>query len=87
MKKLKKQFLHQIELFKSSMEDQYNNYEKYDFPNNLSEKEVIYIVKQWKNNIEKEPRIRSESKNYQSILELLKYNFDFKFITEVKLKQ
>ncbi len=74
--KLKKQFLHQIELFKSSMEDYYNNYKKYDFPNNLSEKEVINIVKQWKNNIEKEPRIRSESKYYQSILELLKYNFD-----------
>ena len=74
--KLKKQFLHQIELFKSSMEDYYNNYEKYDFPNNLSEKEVISIIKQWKNNIEKDPRIRSESKYYQSILELLKYNFD-----------
>ena len=33
--KLKKQFLHQIELFKSSMEDYYNNYEK----------QIIYMKK------------------------------------------
>ena len=62
--KLKKQFLHQIELFKSSMEHYYNNYEKHDYPNILYEKDVLCIIKQWKNKIEKDPRIRSESKYY-----------------------
>ena len=53
--KLKKQ------LFESSMENYCNNYEKYDYLNNLSEKDVLCIIKQWKNKIEKDPRIRSES--------------------------
>ena len=43
------------------MEHYYNNYEKHDYPNILYEKDVLCIIKQWKNKIEKDPRIRSES--------------------------
>ena len=46
------------------MEHYYNNYEKHDHPNILYEKDVLCIIKQWKNKIEKDPRIRSESKYY-----------------------
>ena len=73
--KLKKQFLHEIELFKSSMEDYYDNYKKYDFPNNLSEKEVINIVKGWKNNIEINQGVRSEAKYFESVIQLLRGNY------------
>ena len=50
--KLKKQLLHEIEVFKTSMEDYYDNYKKYDFPNNLPKSKVKEILIKWKSDLE-----------------------------------
>ena len=76
--KLKKQFLHQIELFKSSMEDYYNNYEKYDFPNNLPQSRIKDIIENWKIQLENQENseIKSEAKYYDGILDLINGHYN-----------
>ena len=76
--KLKKQLLHEIEVFKTSMEDYYDNYKKYDFPNNLPKSKVQEILINWKNDLEnqKNPQISDEAKYYDGILNLINGDYD-----------
>ena len=76
--KLKKQLLHEIEVFKTSMEDYYDNYKKYDFPNNLPKSKVKEILIKWKSDLEnqKNPQISDEAKYYDGILNLINGHYD-----------
>ena len=85
IQKLKKQLLHEIELFKASYEDYYNNYERYDFPRNLTREFVLTKLRNWKKDIESNTTIKNEGKYFGSIINLLdKGNTNFDYRNEIK---
>ena len=85
IQKLKKQLLHEIELFKASYEDYYNNYERYDFPRNLTREFVLTKLRNWKKDIEYNTKIKNEGKYFGSIINLLdKGNTNFDYRNEIK---
>ena len=85
IQKLKKQLLHEIEIFKASYEDYYHNYEKYDFPRNLTRDFVLTKLRKWKKDIESNPKIKNEGKYFGSIIDLLdKGNTNFDYRNEIK---
>ncbi len=79
LEQLKKQFLHQIELFKNSIEDYYYNYQTYNFPNNLPKENIEKYINYWITEIEKNPTIKKESNYYKGILNII--NLDYKKIS------
>ena len=79
LEQLKKQFLHQIELFKNSIEDYYYNYQTYNFPNNLPKEIIENYIYYWITEIEKNPTFKKESNYYKGILNII--NLDYKKIS------
>ena len=79
LEQLKKQFLHQIELFKNSIEDYYYNYQTYNFPNNLPKEIIEKYIYYWITEIEKNPTFKKESNYYKGILNII--NLDYKKIS------
>lgn len=80
---LKKQLLNEIELFKTSYEDYVYQYKKYDFPVNLTMKNILNIIEQWKHYLISYQKYK-EIEYYESISELIKGNLGVCFRKEIK---
>ena len=78
---LKNQIITQIEIFKFSYLIYKKDHKKYNFPENLSEKDIIKEIEKWKNLIKnKSP---DNLKYYDAILNIIQGN-DISFVDEIK---
>ena len=78
---LKNQIITQIEIFKFSYLIYKKDHQKYNFPENLSEKDIVKEIEKWKNLIKnKSP---DNLKYYDAILNIIQGN-DVSFVDEIK---
>ena len=78
---LKNQIITQIEIFKFSYLIYKKDHKKYNFPENLSEKDIIKEIEKWKNLIKnKSP---DNLKYYDAIINIIQGN-DISFVDEIK---
>ena len=78
---LKNQIITQIEIFKFSYLIYKKDHKKYNFPENLSEKDIVKEIEKWKNLIKnKSP---DNLKYYDAILNIIQGN-DVSFVDEIK---
>ena len=82
LEKLKNQIVTQIEIFKFSYLIFKKIHKKYEFPANLSEKEIIEEIEKWKNLI---PKKSPDIKYYDAIIAIIKGN-EISFVDEIKNK-
>ena len=66
LSELRMQIITQFEIFKVSYFVYIDDYGQYDFPENLPEETIIYLIKQWKNNVDVKDYIL-----YDSVLKVL----------------
>ena len=65
----------QIELFKFAYQNYINQFYKYDFPNNLPKKQIIYFLAEWKSMIHE----LSDHIFYDATIKLINGNFNISF--------
>jgi hypothetical protein len=79
---LKNQIITQIEIFKFSYLIYKKDHKKYEFPQNLTENDIIKEIEKWKNLIKnKSPE---NLKYYDSILKIIQGESDISFVEEIK---
>jgi hypothetical protein len=79
---LKNQIITQIEIFKFSYLIYKKEHKKYEFPQNLTENDIIKEIEKWKNLIKnKSPE---NLKYYDSILNIIQGKSDISFVEEIK---
>ena len=79
---LKNQIITQIEIFKFSYQVYIKDHKKYDFPNNLSKKDMINLLMKWKSIIPDS----KEHRFYDAMIEIINGNFNISLINEVQKK-
>ena len=81
---LKKQLLNQFEIFKSSFENYREEYEEYNFPDNLDPEFIKYLLKDWKEDFEKDNKLKEDAKYYEGIIKLIDGNEKISFRQDIK---
>ena len=81
---LKKQLLNQFEIFKSSFENYREEYEEYNFPDNLDPEFIKYLLKEWKEDFEKDNKLKEDAKYYEGIIKLIDGNEKISFRQDIK---
>ena len=81
---LKKQLLNQFEIFKSSFENYREEYEEYNFPDNLDPEFIKYLLKDWKEDFEKDNKLKDDAKYYEGIIKLIDGNEKISFRQDIK---
>jgi hypothetical protein len=80
---LKLQLMFEIEVFRFSYEDFINKYEKYSFPENLTKKEILKNLNEWKNYVKDE-----DKKYYDAIIKIFAENITSQsFSDEIREKE